>query len=89
MNAFQNLGSTISLNAFNYMNQIDYSRFYHVTNAEKTFTILLSNTVLQSTTSFSNPLAALPGTIPTITPDYAASGNKLCYASNETSGVFQ
>jgi len=79
-------GATVSLDAFNYLNQPDYSRFYHVTNTDLTTTVLLSNTVLQLATSLTNPLAASPIAF---TPDYVKSGNFLCYGSSETSGLFQ
>jgi len=65
------------------LNKADYSKFYHVTNSAKTETLLMSTTVLKlpsqsmTTTAISS----------TFTPDYAVSGNKLCYASNQSEGL--
>jgi hypothetical protein len=84
--AFRTSGNTISLDAFNYMNIVDYSRFYHVTDSSKTTTLLLSNTVLQYAEPITIPMTT---TSLDFTPDYPISGSKLCYASNETSGIFQ
>lgn len=73
------------MNSFSYLNKADYSKFYHVTNTAKTITFLLSTTVLKlssqslTTTAFNDAFA----------PDYSASGNKLCYASNKVEGYVQ
>lgn len=65
----------------------DYSRFYHVTNAAFTETMLISASILRlpsllyyynETTTFFNE---------NFVPDYSTSGHKLCFASNETSGL--
>jgi hypothetical protein len=87
---FQSPSTTanVGLDAFNYMNIVDYSRFYHVTDTQKKTTLLLSNTILQLPSDLTTPQSTLPSTI-TFTPDYSISGSKLCYASNETSGIFQ
>lgn len=84
--SFVNLAATdtVSLSVFNYLDQADYSRFYHVTNAAFTETMLISATVL-----LLNKQLNAPSLTQTFTADPASSGNKLCYASNETSGLFQ
>jgi hypothetical protein len=88
--AFQSLGSNfnIKLSAFNFMNMIDYSRFFHATDNHNMTTLLLSNTVLGGIQAPSSPSAFNSPTSLSFTPD-AYTGNKLCYASTETSGVFQ
>lgn len=85
LSAFQG-SSTPSLNAFNYLNNMDYNKFYHVTDLAQTTTVLLSPTVLLVPAAQTTPLAASPVLF---TPDYYNTGNLLCYASNETSGLFQ
>lgn len=82
--SFVNLSKTdtISLSMFNYLDQADYSRFYHVTNTAQTETMLISATVLQL-----NKELYTSSLTQTFVPDPSASGNKLCYASNETSGL--
>jgi hypothetical protein len=84
--ALRTVDNTVSLDAFNFLNMVDYSRFYHVTDSTKTTTLLLSNTVLFLPGYVTHPISLLTRTFD---PDYAISGNKLCYASNETSGIFQ
>lgn len=78
--------TTLKLNVFNYLNNMDYNKFYHVTDAAKTTTVLLSPTVLKLAGTLTTPLPTSPIAF---TPDYSNSGNLLCYASNETSGLFQ
>lgn len=84
-NNFQNpsTSGTLDLSSFTYLNQADYSKFYHVTNSAKTETLLLSATVLKLS-------GALLSTTPiaySFSPDYMGSGNKLCYGSNEVTGL--
>lgn len=73
---------TISLSIFNYLDLPDYSKFYHVTNSALTETMLISATVLQLNKELNKQALTQ-----TFIPDPSVSGNKLCYASNETSGL--
>lgn len=68
---------------FNYLNSPDYSRFYQVTNTALTETMLISATILKLKSQLLN-IAPFPTSF---VPNYTASGNKLCYASNESSGL--
>lgn len=78
--SFQNTSAsgTLDLSIFNYLDKPDYSRFFHVTNTALTETMLISATVLKLPANLLN-FAALTQTF---SPNYSASGNKLCYASN-------
>ena len=41
-----NLAQGSDLTAFAYLNEPDYSKFYHVANSAKTVTLLISTTIL-------------------------------------------
>lgn len=82
---FQNPSTTgtLDLSSFAYLNQADYSKFYHVTNSAKTETLLLSAVPLK----FNSALLSTTPIGTTFTPDYAGSAGKLCYGSNEVTGL--
>lgn len=68
------------LDAFNFLNFRDYSRFAQVANYNKTHTLLISEWVFGL--SYNYPVhTTLPKANFEFTPDYAGSGNKICYAS--------
>lgn len=70
-------GKSLPMTAFKFLNAADYGWFYTVTNSAKTETLLLNSMVIRvpSLLAPNNPAY-------TFSPDYANSGNKLCYGSN-------
>lgn len=80
LKSLTDINNGLTLSVFNFMNKIDYSRFYHVTNTAQTDTVLISVATFETANEIQgwNTTSDL-----SINPDYAASGNKLCYASQE------
>lgn len=77
--------TSLDLTAFNFMNMQDYGKFYHVTNSAKTVTMLIGSLIYRLP---GKVLATAPlSSSYSFSPDYLASGNKLCYASNEVQGL--
>lgn len=56
-----------------------------MTNTALTETMLISTTILKLKNQVFNNAPFTTSFV----PNYALSGNKLCYASNESSGLFQ
>lgn len=77
--------TSLDLTTFNFMNMQDYGKFYHVTNSDKTVTMLIGSIIYRLP---GKVLATAPlSSSYSFSPDYLGSGNKLCYASNEVQGL--
>lgn len=72
-------GISLSLDAFDFLNNMDMGHFYHVTNSKKDEIVLLSAWTYYLSTDISS--AAVSSSLPTFTPSYETTGDKLCYGS--------
>jgi hypothetical protein len=79
---FQNpsTSKTIDMTTFSFLNYQDCGKFYHVTDSSFTNTMLISAVIYKLSGQLLN-IAPLTSAF-SFTPNYAASGNFLCYGSN-------
>jgi hypothetical protein len=71
----------IPLSAFNFLNERDYGKFYHVADPSNNVTYLLSYFVLANIGIPVTSLSNLSVPFPASTVDYSVTGDKLCFGS--------